>query len=105
MGTQENKINTPMPPQSEDISADRITPISLDDAISRFNSLSDITDLSSFLHFIMNCLKNVNGFYEWFSKTHSKGQFQITVRNEKGFNTDLSQIRELYASMVLSKAN
>jgi hypothetical protein len=42
--------------------------MSLDDAIVALSVKENYTDLKTFLDFIMSCLKNVNGFYEWFEK-------------------------------------
>ncbi len=78
------------------------TPTNLDDAISKFNSLTDIPDLKSFLKFIMECLKNVNGFCEWLGTTYKRNGLPMVIRNGKGFITDLSQIRSLYASISSS---
>ena len=71
-------------------------PMSLDDAIIALGVKENYADLNIFLGFIMFCLKNVNGFYEWFNKTYKRESFCISVKIEGGFYLDLYQVRELF---------
>lgn len=74
-------------------------PISLDDAIVALGIKENYVDLKTFLDFIMSCLKNVNGFYEWFEKQNKNKEHSVAVRIKGGFYIDLTQIRELYSDM------
>jgi hypothetical protein len=53
------------------------------------------------LNFVMDCLKNVDGFYEWFTNEYknNKKQHSICFKIECWFYFDMAQIRELYLLM------
>ena len=73
--------------------------MSLDDAIVALGVKENYVDLKTFLDFIMSCLKNVNGFYEWLEKQNKNKEHSVAVRMKEGFYIDLTQIRELYSDM------
>ena len=77
-------------------------PMTLDDAIVALGVKENYIDLKTFFDFIMSCLKNVEGFYEWFTKTHTIRNTTIVYKLNPGFCIDLGQIRELYSSMSSS---
>lgn len=74
-------------------------PMLLDDAIVALSIKENYTDLKTFLDFIMSCLKNVKGFYEWFDEKYKSKEFSIVAKIGDGFYVDLGQIRELYSLM------
>ena len=74
-------------------------PMSLDDAISELSVKGKIVSLNDWVNFIMSCLKNVKGFYEWFDEKYKRKEFSIVAKVGDGFYIDLTQIRELYSLM------
>ena len=59
----------------------------------------------SFTDFIMSCIKDVNGFYEWFDKKYKSKDFSICVKVGEGFYLDLTQIRNLYFKLSPKKSS
>lgn len=78
------------------------TQMSLDNAIVALGYKENTVNLRTFSFFILHCLKNVVGFYEWFGSAYERDSLPIVMRNGKGFIIDLSQIRSLYASISSS---
>lgn len=62
---------------------------------------SNFPNFDSFLSFVMNNLKNTEGFYEWFSETHKGADFEIAVKHAGGFYVNFSQIKKMYNRLIL----
>lgn len=74
-------------------------PMSLNEAKEKLVVKSNELDFKGFIDFIMSCLKDVNGFLEWFDKKYKSKEFSIVARVGDGFYVDLGQIRVLYSLM------
>ncbi len=74
-------------------------PMCLDDAISELSVRAKEGNMELWLNFIMKCLKNVEGFYEWFGQNHKSKEFSIVAKIGDGFYVDISQVRALLIKM------
>ena len=76
------------------------TQMSLDNAIVALGYKENTVNLRTFSFFILHCLKNVVGFYEWIISTNNPKYLKIAGKiSGGGFYMDLRQIRELYSSI------
>ena len=77
----------------------QIPPMSLEDAITELTTRSKDANMELWLSFIIRCLNEVEGFYDWFDKTYKRESFSIVIKIEGGIYVDLSQIRMLLIKM------
>jgi hypothetical protein len=76
--------------------------VALEDAISQLSVKANSLCFDDWVHFVVECVKNVKSFYEHFDKKYKSKSFSIVVKIDNGFYFDNSQLRDLYKLMSLS---